>query len=278
MWRNKGVDHYVKEVKEQGYTVLDGFLSVETVDRMAIEFAPLLETRLNRGNPDRGPSRFYSTLPFVMPFADQTYFADPFLLQVLEGIVGKDPVMCQLAVDTPLKGSEYQTIHRDTEGLFFEDSGYSETPAYQLGLNFPLCDVPDDSFGPLQIAKRTHLLTAQEQNAMIESDSVPLETLYMKKGDAIIRDVRGLHRGTPNLTDTPRPMVVVGYSRRWLRRPEVGLKVPQSVFDSLGPAARRLVRFEPVVPDEVAAGYDGVERYDAKALTDASGQSINLNA
>ena len=27
----------------------------------------------------------------------------------------------------------------------------------------------------------------------------------------MVRDVRGLHRGTPNKTDKARPMVVVGY-------------------------------------------------------------------
>jgi ectoine hydroxylase-related dioxygenase (phytanoyl-CoA dioxygenase family) len=184
--------------------------------------------------------------------------------------------MCQLAVDTPLKGSEYQKVHRDTEGLFFEQGAYVETPAYQLALNFPLCDVLDDSIGPLQIAKRTHLMISHEQDVLIESNSVALDTLYMKRGDAIIRDVRGLHRGTPNSTDTPRPMVVVGYSRKWLRRPEVGVKVPRSLFNSFGPAAQRLLRFEPVVPDEEVGEYDGVERYDAKVLTYASGQSIKL--
>jgi hypothetical protein len=56
----------------------------------------------------------------------------------------------------------------------------------------------------------------------------------------------------------------------------VGLQIPQSVFDALTPVARRLVRFEPIVPDEVAASYDGVEKYDAKTLTYASGQSIAL--
>jgi ectoine hydroxylase-related dioxygenase (phytanoyl-CoA dioxygenase family) len=278
MWRRKSAKQYIDEVKELGYTVLEGFLPVESVDKMADAFAPILETRLSRGNPDRGPSRFYATLPFTMPFADPAYFSDPFLLVILEGLVGIDPVMCQLAVDTPLEGSEYQTIHRDTEGLFFELPEYLETPAYQLALNFPLCDVPDDSWGPLQISKRTHLLPSYEQNALIESNSVDLDTLYMKKGDAIIRDVRGLHRGTPNTCGTPRPMVVVGYSRKWLRRPEVGLKIPQSVFDSLNPTAKRLLRFEPIVPDAVAASYDGQERYDAKALTDASGQSINLES
>ncbi len=38
----------------------------------------------------------------------------------------------------------------------------------------------------------------------------------MRPGDVMIRDVRALHRGTPNHTNEPRPMVVIGYSLRWL--------------------------------------------------------------
>ena len=276
MWNEKDVNHYIEEVKENGFTVLKGFIPVESIDQMAEQFTPLLKTRLERGNPDRGPNRFYLTLPFVMPFADENYFADPLLLNILEGIVGSDPVMCQLAVDTPLKGSDYQTIHRDTEGLFFEQPSYIETPAYQLAVNFPLCDIVDDSIGPLQIAKSTHKMTSFEQNQLIENNSVKLETLYMKKGDILIRDVRGLHRGTPNVTDIPRPMVVVGYSRKWLRRPEVGINIPQSIYNNLNTSAKRLLRYESIVPDEVAASYDGIEKYDAKTLTNASGQSITL--
>ena len=277
MWKNKDTSVYINEVKELGYTVLEGFISLESVESMSEKFKPILQTRLNRANPDRGPCRFYATLPFISPFADMNCFADPKLIQILEGIVGSDPVMCQLATDTPLKGSDFQVIHRDTEGLFFELPSYAETPTYQLALNFPLCDILDDSIGPLQIAKGTHKLTSHEQDAMIEAGLVPLESLYMKRGDAIIRDVRGLHRGTPNTTETPRPMVVVGYSRKWLRRPEVGIQVPESVHRSLSSAAKNLLRYEPVVPDDVIeAGYDGLEKYNAQALTNASGKSITL--
>jgi len=74
----------------------------------------------------------------------------------------------------------------------------------------------------------------------------------MNLGDVMIRDVRGLHRGTPNLTKTPRPMVVLGYSRRWLFRPEVSIRVPRPELENLSERARRLLRFNPVVdsPDD----------------------------
>lgn len=69
----------------------------------------------------------------------------------------------------------------------------------------------------------------------------------MQLGDLMIRDVRGLHRGTPNPTQTPRPIVVIGYSRSWLFRPEVSIRVPQEALDTLSERARYLLRFNPIV-------------------------------
>jgi ectoine hydroxylase-related dioxygenase (phytanoyl-CoA dioxygenase family) len=68
----------------------------------------------------------------------------------------------------------------------------------------------------------------------------------MRRGDVMIRDVRHIHRGTPNRTDTPRPMVVIGYSRRWLFRPEVNIRVPAQVLAAMPERARRWLRFNPV--------------------------------
>lgn len=286
MWKGKDAAYYATQVKEDGYTILKGFIPVDDIDQMAASFKPILDKRIESGPPDRGPGRYYTTVPFKQPFANPTIFADQFLAEVLQGIVGKDFVMCQLACDTPVSGSEYQPIHRDTEGLFFEEespsssssstTSYIETPAYQLAVNFPLCDIQSDDIGPLEISKGTHLLTSHDQKRLIESQSVQLEALYMHKGDMLIRDVRCLHRGTPNTTQQPRVMVVIGYSRKWLRRPEVGLKIPQSVYDRLDERSRHMLRFEPVVSDEKGLEYSGVESYDAATLSATSGNSIML--
>ncbi len=69
----------------------------------------------------------------------------------------------------------------------------------------------------------------------------------MKRGDVMIRDVRGLHRGTPNTTPIPRPMVVIGYSRKWLHRPEVSIEVPRAMMGELSHRARRMLRYNPIV-------------------------------
>ena len=65
----------------------------------------------------------------------------------------------------------------------------------------------------------------------------------------IPEDVRAVHRGTPNTTGEPRPMVVLGYSRRWLHRPEVHIRVPRSAWEGLSTTGRSLLRFNPVVED-----------------------------
>lgn len=189
----------------------------------------------------------------------------------MEGLVGSDPVMCQWATDTPLKGSDYQEIHRDTSPLFGDWT--PEPPSYQLAVNFSLSDCTRLEDGPLEVARGTHRLTMEEGESMKARGDIQLEPVFMRAGDVLVRDVRGLHRGTPNKTETQRIMVVIGYSRHWLRRPEVSVIIPRSVHESFGHVAKRLLRFEPVVNDGDLGEYDGSEAYDSSALRKASGTS-----
>ena len=252
---------YRSSAPDESLVVLRGHLDVELLRRWSEEFLPLLERHIAREGhlQNRGSARYYVTLPFRAPFADPRIFEDDDILAIVEGLVGEQPVMCQLATDTPLFGSDYQDTHRDTPPLFPEWG--RETPPFQLAVNFPLCDVTLEN-GPLEVARRTHMLPKDDAMRRIEQGEVKLEPLTMKLGDVMIRDVRHLHRGTPNRTEVPRPMVVIGYSRRWLLRPEVSIQVPRAELERLSPRARSLVRFNPVVDqlDEEAG-----ERYQSFA-------------
>jgi ectoine hydroxylase-related dioxygenase (phytanoyl-CoA dioxygenase family) len=242
---------FVREVLEEGFCVLRGHFARERMEVWRAAFAPLLEKHVEREGHrlNRGPGRYYVTLPFVEPFADPAVFEDDDVLGVVRGLVGDDALMCQLATDTPLFGSEYQDVHRDAPPLFPEWG--RETPPFQLAVNFPLVDVYEEN-GPFEVARATHMLSKEEGLRRIEDGSVRLEPLLMQAGDVMIRDVRGLHRGTPNRTREPRPMVVVGYSRRWLFRPEVSIRVPRAALETLSERARFLLRFNPIVdsPDD----------------------------
>ncbi|HYP26251.1 MAG TPA: phytanoyl-CoA dioxygenase family protein [Blastocatellia bacterium] len=245
------IGDFVRDVLTDGFCILRDHFPKETLESWRESFTPLLEDHMAREGylENRGRSRYYVTLPFTAPFADPSIYEDEDVLAIVFGLVGSDAVMVQLASDTPLLGSEYQEIHRDTLPLFPETG--RETPPYQLAVNFPLVDVTPET-GPFEVARGTHMVSKEEGLRRIEAGEVELEPILMNLGDVMIRDVRGLHRGTPNLTKTPRPMVVLGYSRRWLFRPEVSIRVPRPELENLSERARRLLRFNPVVdsPDD----------------------------
>ncbi|HVF91452.1 MAG TPA: phytanoyl-CoA dioxygenase family protein [Blastocatellia bacterium] len=245
------IDGFVGEVLTDGFCLLRGHFPRATLQAWRERFAPMLEEHVAREGhlENRGQSRYYVTLPFAEPFADPGIYEDEDVLAIVFKLVGADAVMVQLATDTPLLGSRYQDVHRDTPPLFPETG--QETPPYQLAVNFPLVDVTPET-GPFEVARGTHMMSKAEGLRRIESGEIELEPILMNMGDVMIRDVRGLHRGTPNRTETPRPMVVLGYSRRWLFRPEVSIRVPRPALDHLSERARHLLRFNPVVesPDD----------------------------
>lgn len=256
------IDDLVAEAMKDGIVVLRQHFDPAVLVRWREALAPLLDRHIEREGhlENRGSARYYVTLPFRAPFSDPTIFEDDDVLAIVERLVGEHPVMCQLASDTPYKGSTYQDVHRDTPPLF-PDWG-RETPMFQLAVNFPLCDVTLEN-GPLEFARGTHMMSKEEAQRRIDQGEIALEPLTMKLGDVIIRDVRHLHRGTPNRTDVPRPMVVLGYSRRWLYRPEVSIQVPRAALESMSQRGRELLRFNPVAdePDE-----SGSEKYQAFAF------------
>ncbi len=238
-----------------GLVILHGHFDRTRLQAWRQALQPLLEDHLAREGQleNRGSKRYYVTLPWAPPFDDPHFFEDPDILAIVGRVAGSDPILCQLASDTPFKGSEYQEIHRDTPPLFPE-IGF-EPPSYQLAVNFPLIDVTP-AHGPVEIAPGTHRLPRAEGVAMIERGEVQLRPYPMALGDVMIRDVRGLHRGTPNTTDEPRPMVVIGYSRHWYYRPEVSIQVPRAALSGLSERARRLLRTMPVT-DAPQAGATG---------------------
>ena len=233
-------------VLQDGFCILRNHFSLDLLKDWQQAFTPLLKDHIARQGElqNRGSARYYVTLPFMAPFANPAIYEDDAILAIVERLVGQDAVMCQLATDTPLLGSDYQAIHRDAPPLFPEI--VQETPPFQLAVNFPLVDVTPEN-GPFEVARGTHRITKEEGLRRLEAGEVELEPITLKVGDVMIRDVRGLHRGTPNRTTVPRPMVVIGYSRRWLFRPEVSIQIPRAALDTLSDRARHLLRFNPIV-------------------------------
>ncbi len=183
------IEQLTHEALTDSFCILPGHFPREKMLRWRETFEPLLWEHIEREGQlqNRGANRYYVTLPFDAPFADEEIFADPDILAIVENLVGKDFTMVQLATDTPLNGSDYQVIHRDAPPLFPEIE--QETPIFQLAVNFPLVDVTPEN-GPFEVARRTHMLTKEKGLQMIESGETPIEPIFLKMGDVMIRDVR----------------------------------------------------------------------------------------
>jgi hypothetical protein len=242
-------EQFLLRLQKDGFCILPGHFSVEKLTVWQHAFAQILNERIANGTASgRGPNRYYISLPFEMPFADPAVFEDADILDILERAAEGDLVMPELAVDTPLQGSDYQLIHRDHAQRSPDLPHANPAKPFQFAVNFPLVDITLDN-GPLEMVPGTHLLTDEECKSRIKTGEMDrlLTPLFMSLGDVMLRDVRTLHRGTPNQTQVPRPMVVVGYNRVEHRRPQLRIDIPQATQEHLSSRARQLLRLNPVV-------------------------------
>lgn len=238
------LDRLAQELNQDGICVIRNLFKQKLIDEQLEAFEKLFHDRQNQpgGLAPRETSRYYLTLPWIYPFANELVFANPVIMGILERVFYQEYVMVQLGVDVPFQGSDYQEIHRDFRPLF---SDRIVTPLYALAVNFPLVEVTPDN-GPFQMAKGTHLIPQEEGLQKIAAGEIPMESFYMQPGDVIVRSPLALHRGSPNLTNQPRPMVVMGYAMHWLHTPKVDLTLPRDYYDSLPAELRQMLRCEVV--------------------------------
>ena len=230
------------DLDRDGVCILRGVFDKSLVETWASAFEGLLAERQSRagGLAPREQSRYYLTLPWASPFADTCVFANPDILGVLNTVFPQEYVMVQLGADVPMKGSTYQEIHRDYRPLFTDEI---VTPLYAVAVNFPLVDVTEEN-GVFQQARGTHLIPRELGLQRVASGEIAMESFPMQMGDVMIRTPLALHRGTPNRTDRPRPMVVMGYVMHWLHTPKVDLTLPRDYYDSLPKPLQQMLRCE----------------------------------
>ncbi len=249
------LDRLAAELTRDGICVIRNLLDPALVAVWARDFDALFRARQQRpgGLAPREQARYYLTLPWKPPFADPRLFANPAVLGILDRVFAQEYVLVQLGADVPLQGSDYQEIHRDFRPLFTEQV---VTPLYAVAVNVPLVPVSEEN-GPLQMARGTHVLPRAEGLAKVASGEIPMESFLMQPGDVSIRSPLALHRGSPNRTPEPRPMVVMGYVMHWLHTPKVELIVSRAAYESLPEPVRQLLRCQVVEapPAEKAETY-----------------------
>jgi len=232
-----------QEVLTDGFCIIRDLLPLDVIDDCARAFQPILEAHMDeiREKPNRGPNRHFIKLPFEPPFSNPVLYENETILSIVDHLLGDDVAIASYATDTPLEGSVHQEFHGDVAELF--PGTDLVTPPYLLAFNFSFIDVTEDN-GPFETARGSHRFARQEGLRKVESGELELEPLLLNRGDAMVRDPRQIHRGTPNNTATPRPVAVIGYIRGWYRF-DMLPRISRSEREKLSERGTELLRFAP---------------------------------
>jgi hypothetical protein len=235
----------VLEIQENGYCVLRHHFSHDLISACKNGFWTILRDYLeaNREAPNRGPHRHFLPMPFIPPcFAPELFF-DKEVLRIARAVMDDRIVADQWGCDTPVRGSTYQSPHVDYHRPLFPEVPDMELPTYMLVVSFALVPVTQGS-GPIEIAPGTHRLLRKAALRAAESSGIPMQSVPLEIGDVLIRHPWALHRGTPNMTDTPRPLLSIRYVRRWYVDDSRDVSsMPQAVWGSLTPEQQEIMRY-----------------------------------
>jgi hypothetical protein len=233
------------ELQDRGFCVLRKQFPAAAIGACRGAFLPRLTDYLgeNAAMANRGPGRFFLPMPFEPPCFQPAFFFDDGILSLMREGLGERIVADQWGCDVPIPGSRHQAPHVDYQRPLFEESPDLLLPPYMMVVSFGLVAIGRRN-GPIEIAPGTHRMPREAALQAVETGAIAMQAVELDVGDVLVRHPWALHRGTPNLTDTPRPLVTIRYVRRWFadNSREVAV-IPASVWRTLSPAQQALLRF-----------------------------------
>lgn len=173
--------------------------------------------------------RYTAVLPVAGPFLDPKFYAEPRLAAILAAALGPDYCLGSLEVVMALPGSTRQYHHADAPIRFDRQVGgkrvgyagdLSGLPPYALALATPLCDI-DEVNGPTALWPGSHkrALRARYPSEREIRRDYPEVRMTGKFGFSYLYDYRTFHRGMPNMSPEPRPLLMLVFTRPWFRDP-----------------------------------------------------------
>jgi hypothetical protein len=192
-----------------------GAFSREWVQQLGEDVEELFQDALKRpgGAVGRGPKRYYVEIhpEKIRGFVDLV--THPWVVAVCEAVLGPEYKIVEIGFDVPGPGAQDQPWHRDFPAP--EDTLVGRR-LNSLAFNVTTVDVFED-MGPFEIAPGTQWDTPEE----FEHEMFPPRSFYPryleraqrkmpKMGDISARSALTIHRGTANLSQKSRPVLVLG--------------------------------------------------------------------
>ena len=161
----------------------------------------------------RGPNRWYVEIhpEAIRGFVDLV--EHPWVRRVCATMLGPDYQIVEVGFDTPFPGAKVQPWHRD-----FPSPPETKNDRRLTSLAFNLTTVDTtDEMGPFEIAPGTQWEPGDDfdhEQFPPESEYSRYEAVAVRKypqmGDISARSALTIHRGTPNRSTVPRPVLVLG--------------------------------------------------------------------
>jgi len=196
-----------------------------------------------------GIERYMFTVELKPPYLDPGVYASPGVMPLVRELLGEDCIIQSFGVVCAYPGAQMQHVHRDHPPLFAEAGGLNAFfPPFALHVVVPLVDL-DERTGTTALWEGSHRIkSSSEENrwSRVELERLEGTVLPMPRiGDCYLMDYRLRHTGTPNVSDRPRPILYMVYSRRWfLDRRNFEIQSPLQIsrrdFEGLSEDHRRL--------------------------------------
>jgi ectoine hydroxylase-related dioxygenase (phytanoyl-CoA dioxygenase family) len=157
-----------------------------------------------------GDKRTMITIAVDGPFNAPALYANPMMFPVIAKLLGDDVILGSFVSVTSLPGSLDQKSHLDMPLLFEAEHVSPELPNYSLTLVIPLVDM-NATNGTTAFFPGSHKVIADDP-----PDTPPVAP-DVPVGSALLFDECVWHRGTPNRSAAPRPVLYNTYQRSWFR-------------------------------------------------------------
>ena len=155
------------------------------------------------------------------PFTDPSIIANLLVLPILRTALNSHIYCKSVTSDVCLKGAMLQAPHRDMDHYSNGPSGYivNIPTVHSHRNNGPLEIWPGGSqfwHKSIFLNMGLNVRLQDQRNPPIDELASFIDSKYIElwPGDVLIRDPGMWHRGTPNDSGVPRPMITIGYYKR----------------------------------------------------------------
>jgi len=199
----------------EGFIGLKNAFTREWVERLHQDVMIAYEEALSRkgGVVGRGPKRHYVEIHPEDIQGFEELATNPWVTQVCEAVLGPDYKIVEIGFDVPNPGAKDQPWHRDFPA---PKDTFTGRRLNSLAFNLTTIDV-FENMGPFEIAPGTqwdapigfvHEMFPDKTNYPRYQQRAQRKLPQM--GDISARSALTIHRGTANVSNKPRPALVLG--------------------------------------------------------------------